>query len=162
MGITIYSIECNNDESLMNLLGISKKIIKHSGNKTRVIKHVLKNEKTIGIIDEDPDSYEVDLTGFKLIKTYPSEIDLLQKRGSKNLLIILKPELEPWILKAGRIAKIMPKDYKLPEDPEKFKLVMATKNTNGIAFLNELKNKSSYFNELKEILSKKIDVENKN
>lgn len=80
MGITTYSIECNNDETLMNLLGVSKKVIKHSGNKTRVIKYLMKNENAIGMVDEDPRSYEVDFSNFKLFKSFPSDIDLYKKK----------------------------------------------------------------------------------
>ncbi len=82
MGIITYSIECNNDETLMEILGVSKKVIKHSGNKTRVVKYLKKNGNAIGMVDEDPESYELDLSTFEFIKTLSSEIDLYQKNNS--------------------------------------------------------------------------------
>ena len=160
MGIVTYSIECNNDETLMNVLGVSKKVIKHSGNKTRVLKYLLKNEDAIGMVDEDPESYQVDLSNYDFIKNFPTEIDLYKKKNSTDLLIVLKPELEPWILKASRIAKLNLKDYNLPEDAKKFKIIMAHKNRDVMKFLKDLNEKSEYFSQLRKILHSELKIEN--
>ena len=62
-----YAIECFNDESLINSLGISKKLIMHSGNKSMVLKFLDKHENSFGMIDEDPDSKEEDLSNYEFI-----------------------------------------------------------------------------------------------
>ena len=112
------------------------------------------------MVDEDPESYEVDLSTFEFIKTLPSEIDLYQKNNSTNLLAVLKPELEPWILRAGKIAKINTKEYGLPDDPKKFKIIMATKNKNVMKFLNDLNEKSEFFIQLRSILHSQLKIDN--
>lgn len=96
----------------------------HSGNKPGVIKRLLKiYTNSIGLIDEDPSkSQPRSLQKFQEIDSNEThEIKLLFHPNTNNHLIVIRPRLEEWILKAARLANIDVRDYNLPNDPYWFK-----------------------------------------
>jgi len=127
-----YIVECKPDRCLIEtLLKVPKKHIDHRGNKPEAIKKLLKTEDAIGIIDEDPGSPQPsDLKKFKL-KEDCSQWGLLYciEQSSKKKLIIIRPRLEEWLLKAGKESGISFKKYNLPETGDKLhKLINANLN----------------------------------
>lgn len=110
-------VECYNDESLIKMIARSK--VKHEGGKQRVLERVKKNDKAevIGIIDEDPDSFQPSELKIYSQKDSKSTIKLLIcKNDERRRLIQISPDLEGWILNRARKNRINPTDYGLPDD----------------------------------------------
>ena len=108
--------ECYNDETLLRALGKARKEVKHNSNKFEVCKSLKKNNDSIGLLDQDPgklqDRYTEGLT-----KTYEDNgIMILEDRQSNNKVIVLCPELEPWLNKAFKESGIAISNYHLPSD----------------------------------------------
>jgi len=119
----MYLVECKPDEILLKSLTLAtRKNIEHAGNKSQLLKKLTADYgNSKGVIDEDPGSIQPphlqkfrerqDLTGYNL--------KVLHQKSKNNTLIILRPRLEDWILKAAHEANIDPKKYNLPNDPTK-------------------------------------------
>ncbi len=110
-------VECYNDESLIKMIARSK--VKHEGGKQRVLERVKKNDKAevIGIIDEDPDSFQPSDLKEYFPKDSKSTIKLLIcKNDERRRLVQISPDLEGWILNRARKNRIYPTDYGLPDD----------------------------------------------
>lgn len=116
-------LECNNDELLIKSLGFSRKQIVHAHNKGEVVKRVGKAANAIGIIDKDLDRNRPkvmnDYVEIKNNRTN-GDIILFQKKDDKQKrLIQISPFLEHWLLKRAKRNKIKPKNFNLPDDPQK-------------------------------------------
>ena len=116
-----YIVECKPDKHLIKILTkVSKKDIIHAGNKPEVLKQVLRiQEKCVGIIDEDPKSNQPPhLKEFELEKEIiENGLILLFKKGFANKkLIIIKPRLEEWLLKACEESDIDITKYNLSKN----------------------------------------------
>jgi len=114
-------VECKPDRLLVSILvGIGRKEIKHSGSKFEVMKKLDKYSMALGIIDEDHGKNQpIQLQKAEDISTSSiraSDLILLRYRG--NLVLVLRPRLEEWILKTAREININPQDFSLPNDPE--------------------------------------------
>ena len=96
--VRIIYVECKPDFKLVEVLGISRKKIKHVAGKGNVCRVLKKKGNSVGMVDEDPDcpqpSYLKDLR----IVEESHGIKLLSDNRSHNLLILLCPNLEAWIL----------------------------------------------------------------
>ena len=115
-------VECKPDLMLVQkITGISKKHILHSGNKGEVIKNLSRSNRSTGLIDEDPgDSQPKYIASMTLLKD-DRHSDLKIYRDSKdNILVVLCPVLEEWILKTARLEKIKMTDHNLPENASRF------------------------------------------
>jgi hypothetical protein len=114
-----YVIECKPDKLLIKLItGAPKRSIIHAANKTEVIKTLFKiRDDAIGIIDEDPGSSQPShLKKFKLKQDLSQYgLAMLEENNSGKKLVIIKPRLEEWLLRAGKESSISFKEYKLPE-----------------------------------------------
>lgn len=73
-------VECNTDKIFIRGFGIPKRLIKHEGNKNRVVKRIGQNKNAIGVIDEDPDSIQPKELGEYQIYKKESTIKLLIKK----------------------------------------------------------------------------------
>jgi len=114
-------VECKPDRLLIRILaGVVRKEIRHSGNKFEVMKQLDKHTMALGIIDEDPGKNQpTQLQKAEDIST--DEIratDLILLRYRDNLVLVLRPRLEEWILKTAREMNMNLKDFTLPNDPE--------------------------------------------
>lgn len=103
------ALECNPDEALVRTLGYVRKQIYHQNSKGGVINFLRKNPSALGMVDEDPGT------------TSPGYMSLFQKEGETKLdleffrirtdntcLIVIKPNLESWILKYALEAGALP------------------------------------------------------
>jgi len=114
-------LECKPDVALLKkLTGLGRKGINHAGSKSEVVKGVEKENKALGLVDQDP--FAIQPKAMNNYQPYRSldqaEIKVL-KRGDK-FLIILCPRLEEWIIKAAReVVEIDIKNYGLSQSGEK-------------------------------------------
>jgi hypothetical protein len=115
-------VECDPDEFLIKAMGFSK--IKHGGCKGKVLSAVKKKSGVIGIIDEDPDSGQPSEMHEYVELESKSSIKLLVRKEDKNkMVIVISPELEPWILNRARKNQLSPKDFGLPDDADGLKRI---------------------------------------
>ncbi len=154
-----YIVECKPDKLLIKfLINVPKKSIVHAANKTEVIKTLLKiSDDAIGIIDEDPWSLQPShLKKFELKKNFSNYgLSILHENQTKKKLVIIKPRLEDWLLRAGKESGVSFKRYKLPETGKDLHKVINTNLEKLQTTLNELlKSKNARLFKLKEILNK--------
>jgi hypothetical protein len=130
-------VECKADKSLVHVIAdIRPYEIEHCPGKNEVLKKLLKDKKSIGIIDEDPNAPSpTELKKFKYRKSKLS-LKFYYEESNNNLLIIICPNLENWIIEASIEEKINLNSYDLPSNPTNI-----TKFQNLLHKLLEEKNK---------------------
>lgn len=117
-----FLVECKPDQVMIaTITGTSKKDIIHAGNKSGVIKRLVKRyQNSKGIVDEDPGRprprYMQRFKKFEEFEEYFIEVLCYQRRH--NYLILLKPRLENWILRAASLSSVDVREYGLSNDPE--------------------------------------------
>lgn len=116
----VFLVECKPDQTLIEILTRTpKRNIIHSGNKSGVIIHLIKNyEDSKGVIDEDPNSRKPrSLQKFREIETFEDfDIKILGYADRNNYLVILNPRLEDWILRCAKESYVDIRAYGLPDD----------------------------------------------
>jgi len=156
-----YIVECFPDFHFVKVLtGVSRKQIDHAGNISEVIKRLLKTENAIGLIDEDPQGSKPSFfyRKFSLSKDFQNFAIYVESKNS-NPLIVLKPRLEGWILKAAKKSKLSLKKFGLPETEEKLHKVINQKlNLEKFKKVLEelLKRKNKDLIKIKELLKKGV------
>lgn len=133
-------LECNNDELLMKSLGFSRKQISHQRCKGEVVKKVSKKSTAIGIIDEDSkDNAPNEMKKYREIQRN-GDIKLFQRENDKKKkLVQISPYLEHWLLNRGKMNKINPKNFNLPDNPKKLHTFPNLgRNKNFVKFLKKL------------------------
>ncbi|MEM2419940.1 MAG: hypothetical protein QXL38_03025 [Candidatus Bathyarchaeia archaeon] len=142
----MYVVECEPDAVLVKCLAAtSKKDIIHAGNKPELLKKLVERYTySKGMIDEDPWSYQPPLLSrFKEKQsTREFEIKIFNQRSRNNVLIMLCPRLEEWILKAAKEANVKPEDFSLPNDPEELHRIINIRTDNFEKFIKNIKDKS--------------------
>jgi len=117
----IYLIECKPDEALVrSLTSISRKRVRHAGGKAELLKMLVTHySNSKGMIDYDPSSVQPpQLRDFQTEKDSPScGLKILRQATRDNLVAVLCPRLEEWIIEATREAGIDPQNHGLPNDP---------------------------------------------
>lgn len=115
-------VECKPDLLLTGTItGKSKKEILHAGNKGEVIKHLSRSRKCTGLVDEDPGHPQPNYIGSMTLVRDDKTLDLKVYKDSKeNLLIVLCPVFEEWILKTARLEKVSTAEFNLPEKGDRF------------------------------------------
>jgi hypothetical protein len=120
-------VECFLDTYVVHSLGVSRKSIKHTRGKGKVLKKVREQarDRVIGIVDEDPgNARSADMGNYIESETLQS-VKLLTRRDDDNKrLIEISPRLEEWILHRAKQNKISPKEYNLPEDGEELHKIL--------------------------------------
>ncbi len=154
-----YIIECKPDKLLIKIItNTPKKSIIHAANKTEVIKTLFKiSDDAIGIVDEDPGSPQPShLKKFRLKQDLSDYgLALLEENDFGKKLIIIKPRLEEWLLRAGKESDISFKEYKLPETGKDLHKVINSNLEKLKLILNKLlETKCVRLLKLKEILEK--------
>ncbi len=148
----IYT-ECKPDSYLVGILGIPKKQIIHQQGKPEVCKQLAKRENWKGLIDEDP--FSIQPTYLKKLEQTENlsnyGLKILKDASKNNDLIILSPNLEGWILKAAKEAKIDIKRYNLPNNEEKLHEEINTDLRKFERLINDLKDDSERVKVLKEL-----------
>jgi len=152
----MYFVECKPDAILIKSLTLtSRKNIQHAGNKSELIKKLTERyTNSKGVIDEDPWSNQpphMRKFGEKQHFT-PHGLKIMHQTNKNNMLIILCPRLEEWILKATQEAKINLKRYSLPSDPVKLHQQINIQMDRFQELVENLKTKSNRLKELKKHL----------
>ncbi|HDS45874.1 MAG TPA: hypothetical protein ENN68_07275 [Methanomicrobia archaeon] len=128
----------------MLTLGIPKRQIIHLQGKPEVCKQLEKRERFLGLIDEDPFSVQPSyLKRLAVKEDLPNYgLKILKDITKHNVLIILSPRLEGWILKAAKEAGIDITRYNLPNSEEKLHEEINSDLRKLERFLDDLKGKS--------------------
>ncbi len=113
-----YCIECLPDRKLIQKIVVTdRRNIIHSGNKTKVFFDLMNNyDSSFGIVDEDPWSIQPkSMAYFRVKKDYPAhEFTVFYEDSRNNILIMIRPRLEEWIINASINEQIdLRRDYNL-------------------------------------------------
>ena len=139
-------IEGKTDRAIPKALGIPSSSLFDQGGIGNVINKVAREENVIGIIDEDPgqpkprsfEQFYVDKDEQKYhLKFY--------RHKSNNLLIVLCPKLELWILKVAELAKIDIVKHRLANEPSQLRIDLRNDRTQAhlSAFVTHLINQNN-------------------
>lgn len=147
-------IECKPDEALLKSLGVTKKRVDHRGNKPEVCKALEKNNNSKGLIDEDPWSVQPSyMDRLYITQNLKEDMGIVVFSDEKeNIVIMLCPRLEEWILSVAKECKVDIRKYGLPDDPEKLHGVVNLNLKKFHVLLDDLKSKSKTLNSLREII----------
>ena len=101
----MYLVECKPDAVLVkSITFVPKRKIEHVGNKSELLKKLTVGHynNSVGIIDEDPWSAQPPyLLRFTLRQNLTSyNFKILHYTSKNNILIVLDPRLEEWVLKS--------------------------------------------------------------
>jgi hypothetical protein len=150
----VVFVECNPDKLLLQKMGVPKRKILHAGSKSEVCKRLGKSVNSIGVVDEDP--FSIQPPYIKKLKTIENSqklgIRVLLDETNNNLVIILSPRLEEWIIGASKEVKISMNRYGLPKDGNKLHKVINSNLDKFEKLLDELVDKSERFLALKSYL----------
>jgi len=117
----MHIVECDPDVILVSsLASISVRRIVHAGGKHQVLRRLLKQRDSIGMIDEDPLSIQPRRFLQKFVEIDNLERDklkILHYAQGNDRLIVLCPRLEEWIVETCRVANVELRRHNLPDDP---------------------------------------------
>lgn len=132
-------VECNTDEYFLKRLGIPKRYIKHEGGKSRVVSRVEKIGSGIGVIDEDPGNEQpIELRRYEGIVSKNNISKFVRQNDYSKAMIVIRPKLEPWLIKKANENDISLQRYNLPDDPDKLHKINPFKRSNYGKFLSHL------------------------
>jgi len=111
------NLECLPDERLVKNLGYPHREIKHHDDKGRVCNELKKLNGAIGMVDEDPKSAQpAYLEGLKEISRHHN-VKLLTDAKRNNVLLVLCPRLEEWLIKVCELNGVDIKHFGLSNAP---------------------------------------------
>lgn len=117
----MFVVECTPDATLVSsLASVGKRRVDHAGNKSRVLRKLMRNYKnSIGIIDQDPNRTQPpDIQRFRQLESLERDkLKILHHTRRNNRLIVICPRLEEWTVAAAREANVDLRRYNLPNDP---------------------------------------------
>ena len=112
-------------------------------------------KKQVAMVDEDPGSTSHPY--YKKLKTIyentQCKITVKSDTASENVIIIIQPRLEEWLLHTCKMNNIDIKLYGLPEDGTSLHSVINLYQSNYIRLIKDLQN-TQCFKKLKELLHK--------
>ncbi len=148
----VYLTECKPETILVQILTrTSRKNISHAGNKSELLKKLVEHfTNSKGIIDEDPWAYQPPfLSRFEKTQDLTiHEIKVFRRKNRNNLLIMLCPRLEDWIIKAANEADIKPEQFGLPNSPEELHRLINIRTDNFKELVKRIKDKSNRIEKL--------------
>lgn len=148
-------VECYPDKTLVNCLGISKREINHAFSKGNVCNKLEKSKNSKGMVDEDPSSAQPGYIQKLKIISDENDIRVLYGKEGKNLMIVLCPRLEEWILKAAKEVNANMKKYGLPDDADKLHKIISSKPGRHGGFeklIADIRNKSKMLIKLESLI----------
>ncbi len=147
-------VECYPDTALLRNLGVTKKQLFHVSCKGEVVKRVLKSDSAIGLIDEDPASAQPhNLSNYKKIQEAEGIRLLVRNNDENKKFIVVRPRLEEWFIERAKSSGINPKDYGLPDNPDRLHSIPHYEKKDGFKrFLAELKEKDKGMKTLRQWL----------
>lgn len=152
--------ECYSDELLLRNLGFTAKELSggHSFGRAKVCYRLSKSNDSVALIDEDPGS-SMDPYLSQVSKTVPIFTDnyliCWKDKKNNNLLVVLRPDLETWIIRLAKDVDIDLTEYRLSNDSEKLYdlLMLSSKRETFKKLLQDL-SKHKIILKLKEVLKK--------
>jgi len=116
-------VECKPDFTLVRFItNLPRREIVHEfKGKHEVCKQLENRRDCKGLVDEDPLSVPPPyLKKLRLQKELPEAgLKIMRDESNNNLLVILCPRLEEWILRAAKEKGINPDKYNLPNNPNR-------------------------------------------
>ncbi len=113
----IRHLECWNDEAVVRALGIPKKAIRHQSGSGAVAEALRKSSvPCLGMVDEDPRGTVPRYFGSFVVEDKGDGLILKIHPKAKHRLIVVMPDLEPWLLAVSQSVNVPPGDFKLPPD----------------------------------------------
>lgn len=116
----MHIVECDPDVILVSsLASISERRVYHAGGKHRVLRKLLNQRDSIGMIDQDPDRTQPQKFLQRFVEIENSDrnkLKILHYSRRNDRLIILCPKLEDWIIETCRNANVELRKYNLPDD----------------------------------------------
>jgi len=151
------ALECNPDETLMKVLGYTRKMITHQSSKGEVINYLQRNPAAIGIVDDDPGSARpAYFSRFSLDTAERFGIESYQIAKLGTRLIVIKPRLEEWILKQAAVLKIDLKQHSLPPSGNELHKIINTRIPKFEGLLKQMLDRNSEaLAHLKSLIDKK-------
>ena len=115
-------VECNPDTIIANLI-VGRRNVEHLSGKSRVCRKLMEQKNCKGFVDEDESvqkhPYFRELRNSGLITKYPKcDLIVYEDNIRNNVLILLRPKLEEWVVTAARLARIHLQQYQLPNNPD--------------------------------------------
>lgn len=112
-------LECDNDETLMLALGVTRNQMSHHAGKGRVSKALAQSprELDLGLVDQDPGQPPPKyLREFRVVES-AEELGLVlyEHPVDQKRLVEIRPDLEPWLYLAGPAVGVRPVDHRLSE-----------------------------------------------
>lgn len=148
--------ECKADTELVKVLtNLSKRQIVHAGNKPRVLKRMERLEsRCIGLVDEDPLSEQPpEMEHYRIVEELRAE-GLLIRRKSGKILVVVCPELEPWVIRASEEVRLDLSEHALPSSPSSLRRALKANPQKARALFEALLEKGSKrMHELRRILN---------
>lgn len=147
--------ECNTDEILVKALGFTKTERCHAGSKGEVCNKLSNSKNSKGLVDEDPASPQPSYIQ-SLIEKNHEDMSLKKFFDSKreNVLVVLCPRLEGWVLRAAEQADVDPLNFGLPNDEKNLHKQGNTSLKQFEEFVQEIESRNNpMFNFLKSLLS---------
>lgn len=152
----MYLVECKPDSILVEYLAsASRRSIRHTGGKFELLKILADRETGAkGLIDEDPGSYEPPhLERFRVRYNLTNHgFKVLHYESRNNVLIVLCPRLEEWVLKAAKEANVDVRAYGLPIDASELHEWINIRIKGFERLVEDLKGKSSAVKSLERYL----------
>lgn len=112
-------VECNADEALVRYLtGLPRRQITHElKGKFEICIRLSNLRDEIGMVDEDPGNIQPPYLGrIRISENLESHgIRVLVDDSRNNKLVVLRPKLEDWILRAARDSGLRMENYGLPD-----------------------------------------------
>lgn len=134
-------VECFPDEVLVCTLGVQRRSIRHAGGKGHVLKRRQQATSGTGLLDEDPQSHQPKaLQHYTCTESQETVLLHTHKASPLKRIVVLRPRLEEWLYRRAAVCRLDPKDYGLPQDPQRLKAHLQDQRLQGFAkFLEALR-----------------------
>lgn len=117
-------IECKPDEILVNMIGFTKKQIRHHFGKSRIFGAIEKLENQIALVDEDPNQAKHRYEEQLIFQNKKDGVSYFLDVRRNNKVFVLKVKLEDWIVAVCKKNNINPESFGLPNKPDKLHSVI--------------------------------------
>ena len=109
-------VECNPEKALVSTLGFEQKEILHTHGKGNACNLLLKKNKYIALLDQDPLSAQPSYLRGLTLGEEKYDLRFLEDSARGNRIVLLCPRLEEWIAQTAKAEKIVLQKYGLPPD----------------------------------------------
>lgn len=116
----IYA-ECGTENAIAKKLCNYPRNVRHKWGKAEILKHLDKDCRSKGLIDEDPSCEQPPLMDMYHPVRLEGGIRILKDERKENFLIILCPRMEEWIIEAAKESGVELGDYGLPDEPDRLR-----------------------------------------